>query len=146
MSEGTKDKLVFEAMRLFAEKGYSATSIADILKAAGANSGSLYYFFPTKQELLLAVLRAYQAGIGTMLLAPAWEGVSDPIEVTSVRHRREARSRDCPGDPEHRGEHHRERDRPDRDGPFVGLGAHASGPTSSAGRRSSTSTSPGRSR
>jgi AcrR family transcriptional regulator len=43
------------------------------------NSGSLYHFFPGKQDLLLAVLEAYRSGIGEMLLAPAWEGVDDPI-------------------------------------------------------------------
>ena len=67
-------------MRLFREKGYESASVADILRAAGANSGSLYYFFPTKQDLLIEVLRRYRDGIGPMLLDPAWRGVSDPIE------------------------------------------------------------------
>jgi AcrR family transcriptional regulator len=70
---------VHTAIHLFAEKGYESTSVADILRAAGANSGSLYHFFPTKQDLLLEALRRYRDGIGPMLLAPAWEGVSDPI-------------------------------------------------------------------
>lgn len=68
------------ALSLFAEKGYETTSVADILKSAGANSGSLYHFFPTKQDLLLEVLRRYRDGIGPMLLQPAWKDVSDPIE------------------------------------------------------------------
>jgi AcrR family transcriptional regulator len=76
----TSDRLVFAAMRLFAEKGYGSTSVADILREAGANSGSLYHAFPTKQDLLLEVLRRYRDGIGPMLLAPAWKGVEDPIE------------------------------------------------------------------
>lgn len=76
----TRDRLVFTAMQLFSEKGYSSTSIADVLKAAGANSGSLYHFFPGKQDLLLAVLDLYRAGIGPMLLAPAWHEVADPLE------------------------------------------------------------------
>jgi TetR/AcrR family transcriptional repressor of nem operon len=67
-------------MKLFWEKGYGSTSVADVLHAAGVNSGSLYHFFPGKQDLLLAVLEAYRGGIGEMLLAPAWEGVDDPIE------------------------------------------------------------------
>jgi AcrR family transcriptional regulator len=67
-------------MRLFSEKGYGSTSVADILQAAGANAGSLYYFFPGKQDVLVAVLEAYLAGIRPMLLAPAWEGIDDPIE------------------------------------------------------------------
>jgi AcrR family transcriptional regulator len=76
----TADRLVMAAMRLFAEKGYGSTSVADILREAGANSGSLYHAFPTKQDLLLEVLRWYRDGIGPMLLAPAWQGVEDPIE------------------------------------------------------------------
>jgi len=67
-------------MELFGRKGYQSTSIADILLAAGAHSGSLYHFFPTKQDLLLAVLELYRDGIEPMLLAPAWQGVPDPIE------------------------------------------------------------------
>ena len=67
-------------MRLFGEKGYGSTSVADILREAGANSGSLYHAFPTKQDVLLEVLRRYRDGIGAMLLEPAWRGVADPIE------------------------------------------------------------------
>ena len=76
----TAERLVFAAMRLFSEKGYGSTSVADILREAGANSGSLYHAFPTKQDLLLAVLALYRDGIGPMLLAPAWAGVDDPID------------------------------------------------------------------
>ena len=76
----TKDKIVYAAMTLFAQKGYGSTSVADILQAAGVNAGSLYYFFPGKQDVLLAVLDAYLRGIHPMLLQPAWAGVADPIE------------------------------------------------------------------
>jgi AcrR family transcriptional regulator len=50
------------------------------VREAGAHSGSLYHFFPTKQDLLVAVLDRYLAGIHPMLLEPAWHGVDDPIE------------------------------------------------------------------
>jgi len=76
----TAERLALAAMRLFAEKGYGSTSVADILREAGANSGSLYHAFPTKQDLLLAVLGMYRAGIGPMLLEPAWANVDDPLE------------------------------------------------------------------
>jgi TetR/AcrR family transcriptional regulator, transcriptional repressor for nem operon len=76
----TRTRLVDTAMRLFIEKGYGSTSVADVLKEACANSGSLYHFFPGKQDLLLAVLDRYREGIGPQLLAPAWAGIDDPIE------------------------------------------------------------------
>ena len=76
----TRERIIAEAMRLFWEKGYLSTSIADILQAADANSGSLYHAFPSKQDLLLAVLETYRTGIHPMLLDPVWEQVEDPIE------------------------------------------------------------------
>jgi AcrR family transcriptional regulator len=94
----TREQFVDVAMRLFWEKGYGATSIADILQAAGANAGSLYYCFPTKQDLLIAVLRRYHAGIHPMLLAPAWDGLKDPIEkifALLARYREALMATDC---------------------------------------------------
>src|SRR3569623_3154538 len=76
----TRTRLVLAAMRLCSEKGYGATSVQDILREAGANAGSRYHVFATKQDLLVAVLEAYRDGIEPMLLAPAWQGVEDPID------------------------------------------------------------------
>ena len=76
----TRSRIVDAAMELFWAKGYGSTSISDILAQAGVNSGSLYHFFPGKQDLLVAVLEAYRDGIGPMLLEPAWAGVDDPID------------------------------------------------------------------
>ena len=67
-------------MRLFCEKGYDATSVADVLEATGVDSASLYSLFPRKQDLLLAVLDSYRSSIRKMLLEPAWRDVTDPIE------------------------------------------------------------------
>ncbi len=78
--EPTRERILHAALQLFGEKGYLATSITDILRAAEANAGSLYHFFPTKQDVLLAVLETYRDGIYPMLLQPAWAGVDDPIE------------------------------------------------------------------
>jgi TetR/AcrR family transcriptional regulator, transcriptional repressor for nem operon len=76
----TRKRIVEAAMELFWLKGYASTSIADILSRSQVNSGSLYYVFPGKQDVLLAVLEAYRDGIRPMLLDPAWEGVDDPLE------------------------------------------------------------------
>ncbi len=79
-AQSTRDRILFASMELFWEKGFGSTSIADILKRAGVNAGSLYHFFPAKQDILVAVLDTYHAGIRPMLLEPAWAGVDDPIE------------------------------------------------------------------
>ena len=76
----TRARIIQAAMELFWEKGYGSTSIADILGRSSVNSGSLYHYFPGKQDLLVAVLEAYRDGIGPMLLDPAWENVDDPVD------------------------------------------------------------------
>ena len=76
----TRDRIIAAAMELFWLKGYGSTSIADILARAEVNSGSLYHFFPGKQDLLVAVLESYRDGIRPMLLEPAWDGIGDPLE------------------------------------------------------------------
>jgi AcrR family transcriptional regulator len=80
MKPETRERLVETARRLFHEQGYTATGIAQILNAAEANSGSLYYFFPTKEDLLLAVLELYKELLYPMVVQPVLDRVSDPIE------------------------------------------------------------------
>jgi TetR/AcrR family transcriptional regulator, transcriptional repressor for nem operon len=77
---GTRDRIVEAARELFYEHGYTATGIAQILKASGTNSGSLYHFFPSKEDILIAVLEKYKAMLGPHVLAPCYQRASDPIE------------------------------------------------------------------
>ena len=76
----TRERLVETARRLFLEHGYTATGIAQILGAADARSGSLYYFFPTKEDLLLAVLQKYKELLWPMVIQPVFDRVVDPVE------------------------------------------------------------------
>jgi AcrR family transcriptional regulator len=80
MNADTRQRIVTAAMELFWEKGFQSTSIADILSRTQVHSGSLYHFFPSKQDVLAAVLEAYRDGIEEWLLKPAWSGVADPVE------------------------------------------------------------------
>ncbi|MEQ8516803.1 MAG: TetR/AcrR family transcriptional regulator [Chromatocurvus sp.] len=48
-----RDDVLEAAAALFATKGYAATSIRDIAHEVGILSGSLYYHFASKEELLL---------------------------------------------------------------------------------------------
>jgi AcrR family transcriptional regulator len=80
MKPETRERLVEAARRLFHEQGYTATGIAQILDAAEANSGSLYYFFPTKEDLLLAVLELYKDLLRPIVVQPVFDRVADPIE------------------------------------------------------------------
>ncbi|MBL0115642.1 MAG: TetR/AcrR family transcriptional regulator [Sphingomonadales bacterium] len=80
MNSDTRTRILMTAMELFWEKGFGSTSIADILSRSQVHSGSLYHFFPGKQDVLVGVLELYRDGIEEWLLKPNWDGVEDPIE------------------------------------------------------------------
>ena len=58
MADSGRDRLLAAALRLFAAKGYAATSVADIQRASGLapGSGALYKHFASKRELLEAAV------------------------------------------------------------------------------------------
>lgn len=76
----TRDKLIDTARDLFWRQGYGQTGVAQILKSAEVNSGSLYHFFPTKEDLLLAVLDWYTENLYPQVIQPVLDRVTDPIE------------------------------------------------------------------
>ncbi len=49
--------LIDQAARVFAQKGYHATSIDDLIAATGMTRGGLYHYTESKRELLLGVLQ-----------------------------------------------------------------------------------------
>jgi AcrR family transcriptional regulator len=56
MSSTTRDRIIDQAMHLFSQHGYSATSIAKIEAAAGLTpgAGGLYHHFDSKEAVLAA--------------------------------------------------------------------------------------------
>jgi AcrR family transcriptional regulator len=59
-SDNRLSTLLDAAARLFADKGYVATSMRDIAQDCGMLPGSLYYHFAAKEDLLVAV---YERGV-----------------------------------------------------------------------------------
>ena len=53
--EETRRALLDAAERLFAENGYHATSVPDIVKAAGVGHGTFYEYFGSRHQILLAL-------------------------------------------------------------------------------------------
>jgi TetR/AcrR family transcriptional regulator, transcriptional repressor for nem operon len=80
VNSDTRQRILMAAMELFWEKGYNSTSVSDILSRSQVHSGSLYHFYPGKQDVLVGVLEFYRDGIEENLLQPNWHGVDDPID------------------------------------------------------------------
>ena len=55
-------ELIAAASRLFKEQGYERTTVRDLAQAVGMQSGSLFYHFRTKEEMLVAVMASRLAG------------------------------------------------------------------------------------
>lgn len=56
-SEARPAEIVRAALKLFAERGFGATKLEEVAKAAGISKGTIYLYFPTKEELFRAVVR-----------------------------------------------------------------------------------------
>ncbi len=68
--ETRRAQLIEVALRLFAERGYDGTATRDIAAAAGVAEGLLFRHFPTKRELLAAVLAEYGPRHQFLQIAP----------------------------------------------------------------------------
>lgn len=73
-SSATRDRVIAAASRLFATRGFAATSIADVAEASGLLKGNLAYYFKTKQRLLEAVVDARARELWDELVVPARPG------------------------------------------------------------------------
>ncbi|MFI7705958.1 TetR/AcrR family transcriptional regulator [Nonomuraea sp. NPDC049480] len=63
MTRSTRERIIDESLRLFAERGYSATSVAEIEAASGLSpgAGGLYRHFKSKYEVLAAAINEHAA-------------------------------------------------------------------------------------
>ena len=52
----SRERIVERAAELFAERGIAATSVAEVLTAAGAGKGQFYHYFRGRDELAAAVV------------------------------------------------------------------------------------------
>lgn len=54
-----KEKITGQSIRLFEKKGFSETSIQDIVDSLGVTKGTFYYYFSSKEELLMDIHLGY---------------------------------------------------------------------------------------
>ena len=76
----TRDQILDAAEGLFAQQGFTATSIKQIAAGAGVNSALLYYYFQDKETLYKAVLARQIQGLVSSL-ASRLEGAADPADA-----------------------------------------------------------------
>jgi len=52
-----RSRILRESTRLFAKRGYSATSVRELVEAAGCTKPALYYYFENKEAVFLEAIR-----------------------------------------------------------------------------------------
>lgn len=64
MKSTTKKRILKTSLKLFAKHGYEKTSVRQILKEAGASTGSMYFFFKNKSEILKTIYETFLKKLG----------------------------------------------------------------------------------
>ena len=79
--EARPQEILEAALALFIEKGYSATKIEDIARAAGVTRGTPYLYFANKEDIFKSVIRSLllpQLAVGETLLKN-WQGSAQDL-------------------------------------------------------------------
>ncbi len=90
-SDISRARILDAAAKMFRQKGYAATTLIEIARAAGMQAGSLYYHFGSKDELLEEVLdigmrRVHEAVEESQERLPADSSHRDRIRVAVEAH------------------------------------------------------------
>jgi AcrR family transcriptional regulator len=84
-TEATRGRLITAARRLFAEKGFAATSTEEILSETAVSRGALYHHFPSKTDLFQATFEQVEDELTAQVLqVAAAGGETDPMRILQV--------------------------------------------------------------
>ncbi|BCS94839.1 TetR family transcriptional regulator [Desulfoluna limicola] len=84
LKEGdSKDRIIASAQQCFSEKSVDKTTLSDVAKRAGISKGTLYYYYPTKNDLIFDIAGIHMAQITEKVFAmmetgdehPTWKDV-----------------------------------------------------------------------
>lgn len=84
-TSGTREKILDAALELFTSKGYDKASLREVAEMVGVTKAALYYHFPSKENLLSALVEGvHSAGRHGLDLMPPVGGYSDGAEMARV--------------------------------------------------------------
>ncbi len=85
--ETRPQELLDAALALFVEKGFAATRSEEVARAAGVSKGTLYLYYPSKEELFKAVVRQNLSSLiaeGLEMVA-GFEGATSDLLVALMK-------------------------------------------------------------
>lgn len=75
-----RTRLLEAARDLIRQKGFAATSVDDLCRAAEVTKGAFFHHFPTKEELGVAAARYWQETTTRFFAAAPYHAPADPLE------------------------------------------------------------------
>jgi len=81
--EARPGELLAAALDLFVEKGYAATRSEEVAVRAGVSKGTLFLYFPSKEELFKAVVEGLTVDQVNAAVRPVFEGQGPVVMVTT---------------------------------------------------------------
>ena len=79
-SSNAKERLISSVLELVSERSYANVGVQELCEHSGAKKGSFYYFFKSKQDLMLEALEHQAQAINNMILIPAFNSKLSPLE------------------------------------------------------------------
>ena len=93
--ESRRQQILDAALRCFSRDGFHNTTTADIVRESGVSQGTLYLYFATKDDIIVAL--ADDRRHGEALLSALAEGEQDPVEGLALLLELYGRSLNDPG-------------------------------------------------
>lgn len=75
-----KEKLLDAAFGLVRTKGYAATSVDDLCKAAGVTKGAFFHHFESKEQLAVAAAERWSTVTGALFETAPYHAPEDPLD------------------------------------------------------------------
>src|SRR5262249_35589987 len=87
-AEDTRRRIYEAALKLFREQGFEQTTMRDIAAKAGVALGAAYYYFSSKEAIVLAFYQEMQAGSHESILEALAEHKKLKARIRRVRKKR----------------------------------------------------------
>lgn len=81
METDRRKEVVNICLNLFVEKGLYKTSTRDLSKALQLQSGGLYYYFPTKDDVVVACVETAIRRLEDVLISPVRKEIANPADM-----------------------------------------------------------------
>ena len=76
----TRTNLLNAALREFRVRGYAATTVDDLCRAAGVTKGGFFHHFASKEDLAVAAAGHWGQGAAALFATAPYHGLADPLD------------------------------------------------------------------